>query len=316
MHRFYIFSWILFFTISIESHEFNPAHLVIDQTSNNNYEVSWMYPFKNIGQRAEVVFPKNCFNESQEPYIQGKYLVEKIFLKCSSTLKGSTIEIINLSVLTDALVTINFNNDDIFEGLLNLQNSRIDIPLIKQVYPTAYFSLGFNHLLGGMDHILFILGLLFLMTGFINVLKTITAFTIAHSLTLGLSVFGLISLSQETIEALIALTIIYLAIQITESKKYLKTPWLMAFGFGLLHGLGFAGALSDIGISNDQLILSLAFFNIGIEIGQILLIPIPLLLIYFMDKYQYLDKAKLFVSLFIGGMGFYWLIDRLIGIIG
>ena len=115
--------------------------------------------------------------------------------------------------------------------------------------------------------------------------------------------------------ALIALTIIYLAIQITESKKYLKTPWLMAFGFGLLHGLGFAGALSDIGISNDQLILSLAFFNIGIEIGQILLIPIPLMLVYFMDKYQYLDKAKLFVSLFIGGMGFYWLIDRLIGII-
>tara|TARA_B110001450_G_C17644314_1_gene490533 strand:+ start:949 stop:1920 length:972 start_codon:yes stop_codon:yes gene_type:complete len=314
---FFILSLVLFFSINIESHEFNPAHLVIDQKSANEsvYEVSWMYPFKNIGQRAEIVFPESCSRASKDPYIQGRYLVEKISLDCSSSLKGNSIEVINLSVLTDALVTIHFDNNETFEGLMNLQNSSIYIPITSQAYPTAYLTLGFNHLLNGADHILFILGLLFLITGFINVIKTITAFTIAHSITLGLSVLGFISFSQQAIEVLIALTIIYLAIEIIESKKYSKTPWLMAFVFGLLHGLGFAGALSDIGISNDQILLSLAFFNIGIEFGQILLIPIPLFLIYFFEKKHYLDEVRLFASVCIGGMGFYWFIDRLIGII-
>ena len=117
----------------------------------------------------------------------------------------------------------------------------------------------------GLDHILFIFGLLFCISGFINIIKTITAFTIAHSITLGLTVFELISLPQGTIEALIALTIVYLATEINRNKGSVKTPWIMAFGFGLLHGLGFAGALMDIGIANNNMLLSLFFFNVGIE---------------------------------------------------
>ena len=101
--------------------------------------------------------------------------------------------------------------------------------------------------------------MLFLVTGAINIIKTITAFTIAHSITLGLSVFNLINLPQATVEVLIALTIVYLATEISSSNKYSATPWFMAFGFGLLHGLGFAGALGEIGISNDQILLSLLF---------------------------------------------------------
>ena len=302
--------------IDVYAHEFNPAHLVINEVegSDSNYDVTWMYPFKNIGKRAEVIFPKQCSSNSEDLFYQGKYLKEKITLQCTDTLKGSKIEIISLSVLTDALVTINFL-DDTFEGLVNVQNNVLEIPLETQYYPSSYLILGISHLFDGLDHILFIFGLLFCITGLINIIKTITAFTVAHSITLGLTIFDIIKLPQGTVEALIALTIVYLATEITRDESKLKSPWIMAFCFGLLHGLGFASALIDIGISNNNIIFSLLFFNIGIEIAQIALIPIPLILIYIANKYNYLDNLKIVASLSIGGLGFYWFIDRVIGII-
>jgi len=307
----------LFFLISLDinSHEFNPAHLVIEElTEDLSYEAMWMYPYKNIGRRAEVIFPNECVSESNDLYYQGKYINEKIFLECSLPLKGLSIEIVNLSVLTDALITINFKNNT-FEGLVNVQNNILKIPLESNYYPYSYLELGFSHLFDGLDHILFIFGLLFCISGLINVIKTITAFTIAHSITLGLTVFELISLPQGTTEALIALTIVYLASEINQNKRSTKTPWIMAFGFGLLHGLGFAGALIDIGIANNKMLLSLFFFNAGIELAQIALIPIPLLLIFLANKYNSPNTLKIFASYSIGGLGFYWLIDRVIGII-
>ena len=307
----------LFFLISLDinSHEFNPAHLVIEElTEDLSYEAMWMYPYKNIGRRAEVIFPNECVSESNDLYYQGKYINEKIFLECSLPLKGLSIEIVNLSVLTDALVTINFKNNT-FEGLVNVQNNILKIPLESNYYPYSYLELGFSHLFDGLDHILFIFGLLFCISGFINIIKTITAFTIAHSITLGLTVFELISLPQGTTEALIALTIVYLASEINQNKRSTKTPWIMAFGFGLLHGLGFAGALIDIGIANNKMLLSLFFFNAGIELAQIALIPIPLLLIFLANKYNSPNTLKIFASYSIGGLGFYWFIDRVIGII-
>ena len=300
----------------IHSHEFNPAHLVINEVDqvNNHYQATWMYPFKNIGRRAEINFPDECTVEYGDLYYQGKYINEKINLDCSNSLKGLKLEIINLSVLTDALITINFLNDT-FEGLVNVQNNIIDIPLVIQYYPSSYLNLGISHLFDGLDHILFIFGLLFCITGFINIIKTITAFTIAHSITLGLTIFDIIKLPQGTVEALIALTIVYLATEILRKEDKLKSPWIMAFCFGLLHGLGFASALMDIGFSNNNILYSLLFFNIGIELAQIALIPIPLILIYMATKFNNLNNLKVVASLSIGGLGFYWFIDRVIGII-
>jgi len=302
--------------IDAYSHEFNPAHLVINQSyqDQNTYQASWMYPVKNIGKRAEIILPSFCTTVSKEPYIKNKYIVEQITINCSQAINGSSIQIKDLSVLTDALVTINFI-DSTFEGIVNVQNPEVEIPMENQYYPTAYLYLGFDHLLDGLDHILFIFGLLFCISGFVNIIKTITAFTIAHSLTLGLSVLDIISLPQATVEALIALTIIYLATEISKNRKIINTPWFMAFGFGLLHGLGFAGALNEIGIANSQMLLSLLFFNIGIELGQIALIPIPLSLIYISKQFNYINQVKVIMSLAVGGMGFYWFIDRVIGII-
>ena len=302
--------------LDVYSHEFNPAHLVINEVDdvNNHYEATWMYPFKNIGRRAEINFPDECAVEYGDLYYQGKYINEKINLDCSNSLKGLKLEIINLSVLTDALITINFLNDT-FEGLVNVQNNIIDIPLEIRYYPSSYLNLGISHLFDGLDHILFIFGLLFCITGFINIIKTITAFTIAHSITLGLTIFDIIKLPQGTVEALIALTIVYLATEILRKEDKLKSPWIMAFCFGLLHGLGFASALMDIGFSNNNILYSLLFFNIGIELAQIALIPIPLILIYMATKFNNLNNLKVVASLSIGGLGFYWFIDRVIGII-
>ena len=312
-----IFFVLFFFSIfEINSHEFNPAHLVIDEVDNQNYiyEAIWMYPYKNIGSRGEVIFPNECKTVSNDLYYQGRYLNENITIDCNNSLKGQSIEVINLSVLTDALITINFN-DDAFEGLINVQKNTLEIPLEVDYYPSAYTSLGISHLFDGLDHIFFILGLLFCISGFINIIKTITAFTIAHSITLGLTVFELIKIPQGTVEALIALTIVYLALEITKKENSIKSPWIMAFAFGLLHGLGFASALIDIGIANEKMLLSLLFFNIGIELAQIALIPIPLFLIFMFKKYNIDNHIKTTASIFVGGFGFYWFIDRVIGII-
>jgi hydrogenase/urease accessory protein HupE len=312
-HLFYLL--LLFVPLYVDAHEFNPAHLVVKEIKTNSYEAEWMYPVKNIGARGEVYFPDSCKRETKQIEKKGKYLVESIGLICDSTLKGKSVEVVNLSVLTDALITFVELDGTTFEGIMNAKSPIIDIPLEKQIYPTAYFNLGVDHLLEGNDHILFIFGLLFLVSNLMAAVKTITAFTVAHSITLGLSVFSIISIPQATVEALIALTIVYLAYEVSEKKKYTNTPWLIAFGFGLLHGLGFANVLDGIGIANDQLVTSLLFFNIGIEAGQLLLIPLFSLLIWVSFKIKQNNRFATVSSYFLGGIGSYWFIDRMAGII-
>ena len=289
--------------------------MVVKEVDKNIYETKWMYPVKNIGARGEVVFPKECLRENTKIEKNGKYLVESFSLNCTTSLKGKAINVISLSVLTDALITVNHLDATTFEGLMNSKNPSINIPLKEQIYPTGYFKLGIDHLLGGNDHIIFIFGLLFLVSNLIVAIKTITAFTVAHSITLGLSVFGLISLPQATVEAIIALTIIYLAYEISDQKIYNRTPWLIAFGFGLLHGLGFANVLSGIGIPDQQMAMSLLFFNLGIEVGQLILIPIFALLLWVATKLKFHNTFTVISYTVIGGLGSYWFIDRVAGII-
>ena len=310
-----IFILLTLFPFFVFAHEFNPAHLVVNEVETNTYEAEWMYPVKNIGARGEVIFPDTCLRKNTEIEKNGRYLIESFTLICEGTLKGQTINVTSLSVLTDALITVTHLDVSTFEGLINSKNPTIEIPLKKQIYPTGYFRLGVDHLLDGSDHIIFIFGLLFLVSNLIVAIKTITAFTVAHSITLGLSVFGLISLPQATVEAMIALTIIYLAYEISYQKKYRSTPWLIAFGFGLLHGLGFANVLNGIGIANEQLVMSLLFFNLGIEAGQLLLIPVFAFLLWGASKIKLNQAFTAFSYLIIGSLGSYWFIDRVAEII-
>ena len=295
------------------SHEFSPAHLIIEEDEDFEYEVTWMYPIRNLGP-VNLTLPNDCQSNSLETFQESKYLSEKISLQCSDSIKGKDIFIKGLSILNDALVTIKFLDGDRYEGLVSVKDSKLTIPQELQVFPTGYFMLGVEHLIGGPDHLLFVFGLLFIVFGWQNLIKTITAFTLAHSITLGLSVLEIVSLPSATIEALIALTIIYLALEIKDERNNKSTPWLMAFGFGLLHGFGFAGALSEIGIANEQLLLSLLFFNIGIEIGQLIMIPLFLISIWLLQKVKFNFSVTKLSSYAIGGMGSFWLIERVLRI--
>ena len=295
------------------SHEFSPAHLIIEEDTDFKYEVTWMYPIRNLGP-VNLTLPKDCQSNSLESFQESKYLSEKISLQCSDSIKGKDIFIKGLSILNDALVTIKFLDGDRYEGLVSVKDSKLTIPQELQVFPTGYFMLGVEHLIGGPDHLLFVFGLLFIVFGWQNLIKTITAGTLAHSITLGLSVLEIVTLPSATIEALIALTIIYLALEIKDEKNNKSTPWLMAFGFGLLHGFGFAGALSEIGIANEQLLLSLLFFNVGIEIGQLIMIPLFLISIWLLQKIKFNFSVTKLSSYAIGGMGSFWLIERVLGI--
>ena len=313
-NKLLLFSLILFLASHIGSHEMNPARLLLQEGKDGQYSGSWMFPVNAAGLPAEVSFTDCKEIQRNLPTIKGKYLVTNLEIECDVTLKGKEIAFKGLTRLTDALVSIKFLDDSSFEGLASINNSKFDVPEQVSIYPVSYFWLGIEHLLSGIDHMLFVFGLLFLVSGVINLIKTITAFTIAHSITLALSVFDLVSVPQASTEAFIALTIVYLALEVGDEQKYETTPWLIAFGFGLLHGLGFAGALSEIGINNDNLLLSLLFFNIGIEAGQILVLPFFGLVIYLLKRDRIKLEVNSFASYFIGGLGTYWLIERVLSI--
>ena len=247
--------------------------------------------------------------------IEGKYQVTTSTLVCESDLRNQELVVKGLTRMTDALISIQFFDGGQFEGLVSVNNPKMTIPGESNLYPTNYFWLGVEHLLSGIDHLIFVLGLIFIVVGFKTLIKTITAFTIAHSITLALSVTNTFQLPQSSAEALIALTLIYLAIEVGENRKYQQTPWLLAFGFGLLHGFGFAGALSEIGFSDSSLVYSLLFFNLGIEAGQLLVLPFFVFIVWLFNRVKITNFIYQFSSYLIGGIACFWLIERVTKIV-
>ena len=314
LSKFIVITLGLSLGMLLQAHEMNPARLSLEEGDDGAYSGLWMFPVNAVGLPAEVSFT-DCQEENRNlPEVQGKYLVSNIEIKCNETLKGKEIAFKGLTRLTDALVSVKFSDQTTFEGLATINSPKFDIPDEVSIYPTSYFWLGIEHLLSGIDHMLFVFGLLFLVSGALNLIKTITAFTLAHSITLALSVLDIVRVPQASTEAFIALTIIYLALEVGDEEQYESTPWLIAFGFGLLHGLGFAGALTEIGINNENLLLSLLFFNIGIEAGQLLVLPLFGIVIYLLKTEKIKIEVNAFASYFIGGLGTYWLIERVISI--
>ncbi|MBM7036745.1 HupE/UreJ family protein [Vibrio ulleungensis] len=188
-----------------------------------------------------------------------------------------------------------------------------------------YFFLGFEHILLGLDHLMFVLGLLWIVKGNLNLVKTITAFTVAHSITLGLATFGILVLPSRPVEACIALSIVFLAVEIIRAQRgqeglSYRKPWLVAFAFGLLHGLGFAGALTEIGLPDSEVPLALLFFNLGVEAGQLSFVLVMLILGYNIRTVGIRVSTALagLPIYFLGGIASYWLFTRLtlIGTVG
>lgn len=187
----------------------------------------------------------------------------------------------------------------------------------------TYLRLGAEHILLGVDHLLFVFGLLLLVQGFVPLVKTITAFTLAHSLTLCASVLGLIPVDRAPIEAAIALSIILLAREIVMGQRGLvhlthRKPWLVAFTFGLLHGLGFAGALGDIGLPQSAVPLALFFFNVGVEVGQLTFVLTLIVLARLIGQRRLGKMPRLEPALgyALGALATFWFFGRLPAIWG
>jgi hypothetical protein len=189
------------------------------------------------------------------------------------------------------LVTARWSDGTSARQFLTRSGAGIDLPLELlrarsggvQDAARRYLALGVEHILLGFDHLLFVLGLLLIVRGPWLLIKTVTAFTLAHSLTLALATLGLVAVPSTPVEAAIALSIVFLAAEILRARQGRsglthRYPWLIAFGFGLLHGLGFAGALAEIGLPAGEIPVALLFFNLGVEIGQLLFVAAVLCL--------------------------------------
>jgi hydrogenase/urease accessory protein HupE len=185
-----------------------------------------------------------------------------------------------------------------------------------------YFDLGVEHILLGIDHLLFVLALLLIVRGGWMLVKTITAFTVAHSITLALATLGFINVPPRPLEAMIALSIVFLCVEIVHARQgrtglTYQYPWLVAFAFGLLHGLGFAGALSEIGLALSEIPLALLFFNIGVEIGQLMFVVGLLGFLWGLQRLQFQAPgwARAIPVYAIGTLATYWLLERLEAIV-
>jgi hydrogenase/urease accessory protein HupE len=177
---------------------------------------------------------------------------------------------------------------------------------------TSYLTLGVEHILSGLDHLLFVIGLLFLVGFRRQLVVTITAFTVAHSLTLALSALGWLTLRPPPVEATIALSIMLVAGEALHKEPTLSRRWpaLVAFLFGLMHGLGFAGALSEIGLPEQHLLVALLTFNVGVEVGQLLVVGSALLLYRLLARNGRFDWLRTPALYGIGALAGYWTLER------
>ena len=184
----------------------------------------------------------------------------------------------------------------------------------------TYTVLGIEHILTGFDHLLFVLALVLIVRGTRRLIWTVTAFTLAHSITLALATLGVIHVPGPPVEAIIALSIVFVANEIIHQQRgteglAARKPWLIAFSFGLLHGLGFAGALAEVGLPQNSIALALLFFNVGVELGQLLFIAAVLAcgaLVRAVAAHR-IDARRTVIPLAycIGGTASYWVIERI-----
>ena len=240
----------------------------------------------------------------------------------AGSLTGQTIVIEGLTALqTDVLLLIQLQVGTQHSAILRPSSPEYTIPLEASKLEIAadYWSMGTIHILEGIDHLLFVLALLLIVSGIGRLVKAVTAFTVAHSITLVLATLGLVHMPAAPTEAIIALSILFLAAEIVDQRNGVigiteRYPWVIAFIFGLFHGLGFAGALSEIGVPQHEVPLALFMFNVGVETGQLLFIAAVLGLIALLKRLPLTapQGAWRLLPYSIGGVAAYWTIDRVV----
>jgi hydrogenase/urease accessory protein HupE len=273
----------LLFASPAFAHEVRPAYLELRQTGSETYDVLWKVPGQGENMRLGlyVELPADCKNatEPRAAMINSAF-TERWKVKRPGGLTGGTIHIAGLtSTMTDVLVRLERLDGTTQVTRLTPSAASFVVeaaPRATQVART-YLALGVEHILGGIDHLLFVLALLILVKGTRRLIATVTAFTLAHSLTLTGATLGFVHVPGRPIEAAIALSIVFVAAEIIHSRQGWtglteRFPWIVAFIFGLLHGFGFASALNEVGLPQSAIPVALLFFNVGVEVGQLLFI--------------------------------------------
>lgn len=305
--------------------ELRPSYIELTEQSTGNWALLWKASTRSsIARTGTILLPENCrLNGDYKAKFSNGNVNRNAMLQCSGTLEGQTIGLLGLANSnTDALVRVKSLVSETIALRLTPAESRVLIPIRKQGASSnvaaTYFGLGVEHILFGYDHFLFVLCLVLLLNGWKRIAWTITAFTIAHSISLIGTTMGLFWLPQKPVEAIIALSIVFLAIEIIKSKPNQlrlseRNPWTVAFSFGLLHGFGFAGALAEIGLPSVDVPLAVLSFNLGVEIGQLLIVITALFSLAIIRKAWpgCIRTVNLFSAYLIGSLAMYWLIDRL-----
>lgn len=314
----------LCWTVAVNAHEVRPGYLELTEREHRVFDVVWKQPL--LGETRlplEPRLPTTCCSERGRQEVVGGALVERLRLTCESGIDGGTIAIDGLEqTLTDVLLRVTWRDGRTFTAML-----RPDAPTIavgaSAVGLAGYLQLGFEHLLTGVDHVLFVLALLLLVRGGWPLVGAITAFTVAHSITLAASVLDVVRLPQTPVEATIALSIVFIAAEVLRPRDLLlqRFPWLIAFIFGLLHGFGFAGALREIGLPQDTLGVALLLFNLGIEAGQLFIVGAALVVVALLRRIRrwrglfdaHVHALRATTAYGIGAVAMFWTIERTLG---
>ena len=310
------------------AHEVRPAYLLVQDISTadtaDRYEFTWRVPEagEGIPLTIFVVMPDNCDVQGEAlRWSERNMRVSKWIADCARGLSGRTLEIGDLSsAVTDVLVRYERLDGTTQVVRLSPTSTSFEVTASETWLQVAgtYTLLGIEHILFGVDHLLFVLALLIIVADWRKLVATITSFTLAHSVTLGAASLGWVYVPQKPVEAVIALSILFVAMEIVHWRNgrpgiTRRWPWVVAFVFGLLHGFGFANALANIGLPEHAIPLSLLFFNVGVELGQLAFIAAALLTWAALRRFSWPEWAWRVPVYAIGSLAAFWTIDRIAG---
>lgn len=320
-----LFLFVVFLlTVQSMSDELRPAYLEVTENKQNIFSLLLKVPAKGSKKLdIKVELPRSCTNITplSTHFVNNAHL-EQWSVECVEGLVGKTLAFQGLTrTSTDLLLRLELLNGTSQSILLTPTKTSYQIPQEAsslQIVKT-YTWLGITHILMGFDHLLFVFALLLIVKNMRRLLWTITAFTLAHSITMAGATLGFIHIPQQPVEAMIALSILFLAMEIVHEKQgkvglTSRFPWLIAFIFGLLHGFGFAGALAEIGLPQQAITLALIFFNIGVELGQLMFVTAVVLIGLALQRLRHpyvLQKVEMVVVYSIGGLSSFWVFERI-----
>ncbi len=311
---------------AVDAHGFRAALLEITELDNGHYQVVWKEPPRRVEGRVspglDPELPDHCGRVGEPSGRVAAGLVRHWVVDCGEEgLRGQRISVVGLGEGRDALLRIWWADDTELTTVLRTGAESVEIPSGRSSWSQVvvdYLLLGVEHILGGYDHLLFVLGLLLLLRSRRLLITTITCFTVGHSLSLALVTLGVLALPSAPVEATIAASIILLAIEASrpESGGFTwRYPWAVAICFGFLHGFGFAGALSDVGLPPGGVPMALLGFNLGVEVGQLVFIFACLVVGYFLTRTPDLWRSRGRTALIygMGSLAAFWCFQRVAG---